>query len=199
MEGPRILRGIPPELAGQATHVLVEAFPLKIEHELRARTPEQGRRLLAASMRPDLGWLALDEAGDVVGVLGLGVHGRRFLNWRYRTLAREFGLLGGIPTRVFAACESIATRPDRQTWRVEVLAVGEDERGSGIGTALLTSVIDTAREAGMRTVTLEVVDTNPRALALYERLGFRCAFALRTGRLTASSGYGGIRFMRLDL
>ena len=199
MQGLRVVKGIPSTLTDEAARVLVEAFPLKMAHELRAHTPEQADRLVSASMRPDLGWLALDEEGAVVGVLGVGVRGRRFLNWSYSILARELGLLGAVPTRVFAACESVATRPGKGRWRVEVLAVAEAVRGCGVGTALLTSVIAAARAEGLRTLTLEVVDTNGRARSLYERLGFRCAFTLRTGSLTVSSGYRGIGFMRLDL
>lgn len=37
----------------------------------------------------------------------------------------------------------------------------------------------------MRTVSLEVVGVNDMALRLYERIGFRCVFALPTGWLTA--------------
>ena len=195
----RILRGIPSKLTEETAQLLIEAFPLKIAHELRARTPEQARRLLAASMTSDLGWLALDEGGAVVGVLGVGMHGRRFFNWNFRMLAREFGVFGAVPTWVFARLETIATRPATGRWRIEVLAVGEATRGCGVGTKLLTTVMDAARAAGVRTVTLEVVDPNERALKLYQSLGFRCSFFLRTGRITASSGYGGIRFMRLDL
>jgi ribosomal protein S18 acetylase RimI-like enzyme len=195
----RVVEGIASELTEQAAQLLIEAFPLKIAHELRARTPEQARRLLAASMTSDLGWLALDEAGAVAGVLGVGVHGPRFFNWNFRILAREFGAFGAVPTWVFARLETIATRPVTGRWRIEVLAVGEATRGCGVGTKLFTTVVDAAREAGVQTVTLEVVDPNERALKLYQGLGFRCSFFLRTGRLTASSGYGGIRFMRLDL
>ncbi|HET8794956.1 MAG TPA: GNAT family N-acetyltransferase, partial [Arthrobacter sp.] len=42
----------------------------------------------------------------------------------------------------------------------------------GIGTRLLTMLIDAARERGMADVMLEVRSDNPRARALYERFGF---------------------------
>jgi RimJ/RimL family protein N-acetyltransferase len=60
-------------------------------------------------------------------------------------------------------------------------------------------VIKAASEAGMRTVELEVVDVNERAMRLYEQLGFRRVFTLPTGLFTARAGYRGFSFMRLDL
>jgi ribosomal protein S18 acetylase RimI-like enzyme len=45
-------------------------------------------------------------------------------------------------------------------------------RGKGIGTRLLESVFDFARTEGFSSVRLDVVDTNPGARRLYERMGF---------------------------
>jgi len=117
----------------------------------------------------------------------------------FRALAQEFGRLGAIPRWLLATGEDILTRPRKRQWRIEVLAVDGAARGSGIGTGLLQTVIEAAREAGMRTVELEVVDVNDMALRLYERIGFRRVFTLPTGWLTARGGYRGVRFMRLDL
>jgi ribosomal protein S18 acetylase RimI-like enzyme len=54
-------------------------------------------------------------------------------------------------------------------------------RGTGIGTAVLKTVLDTARQAGIP-VRLTVNTTNHAAIRLYERLGFR-----RTERGAASA------------
>lgn len=56
---------------------------------------------------------------------------------------------------------------------VEGLAVSSASRGQGIGTRLLAEVDTLARAHGKRYVRLDVADTNPRAQALYERLGYR--------------------------
>ncbi|GLH99103.1 GNAT family N-acetyltransferase [Phytohabitans aurantiacus] len=47
-----------------------------------------------------------------------------------------------------------------------------DAQGRGIGTALIRGVLAEGAASG-RPVTLEVLTVNPRAQALYERLGFR--------------------------
>ena len=56
---------------------------------------------------------------------------------------------------------------------VLTIAVRPTERRRGLGRRLLTAVIEGAREAGARTLFLEVGADNPPARALYEAMGFR--------------------------
>jgi ribosomal-protein-alanine N-acetyltransferase len=55
------------------------------------------------------------------------------------------------------------------------LAMRPDFRGLGMGTALLTHVMDAGRDLGARRATLEVRASNDAALRLYERLRFYVA------------------------
>ena len=50
--------------------------------------------------------------------------------------------------------------------------VDEAARGRGVGTLLLDAVLAQAKSTGAREVRLDVIDSNPRARALYERQGF---------------------------
>lgn len=52
------------------------------------------------------------------------------------------------------------------------LELSASTRGRGVGTAVITDVITQARAAGATYVELDVLEQNPRARALYERLGF---------------------------
>lgn len=63
----------------------------------------------------------------------------------------------------------VARRPDGI--RVVDIALLDDFRGQGIGTRLLTALLDEAGAAGV-SVSIHVEETNP-ALTLYHRLGFR--------------------------
>jgi ribosomal protein S18 acetylase RimI-like enzyme len=58
------------------------------------------------------------------------------------------------------------------------IAIARDYRGIGIGNAMMRSLTKLSKEAGLKTLELEVLSTNPRAAILYERLGFK-----RTGLL----------------
>jgi ribosomal protein S18 acetylase RimI-like enzyme len=63
------------------------------------------------------------------------------------------------------------TQPDSSF--ISQLGVKEEFRGRGIGTALIQHQIELTRSLGLRKCTLDVAMTNPRAQALYERLGFK--------------------------
>jgi ribosomal protein S18 acetylase RimI-like enzyme len=195
----RIVKGIPSERLDEAAGLLFDAFDQKIRNELKPRSPEQARRIIARSLTPELGWLALSGDGTVLGVTGVGMRGHHFSLIGFRLLAGEFGVLGALRRWPFTVLERLTTRSPDEHWRIEVLAVAESARGTGIGTELLKAVIESARGAGMRSVGLEVVDVNDGALRLYERLGFEPVRTVRTGRLTSGGGYRAIHFMRLEL
>ncbi|MDQ4488878.1 ribosomal protein S18-alanine N-acetyltransferase [Sinomonas sp. ASV486] len=55
---------------------------------------------------------------------------------------------------------------------VQTIAVVPEREGRGIGSALLTELIDEARRRGADDVLLEVRADNPRAQGLYRRFGF---------------------------
>lgn len=59
-----------------------------------------------------------------------------------------------------------------RTGIVDELFILPSHRGSGLGAAALRRVIDTARNWGLRALQLEAEHSNPRASALYRRLGF---------------------------
>jgi ribosomal protein S18 acetylase RimI-like enzyme len=69
--------------------------------------------------------------------------------------------------------EAIVPFPDRDMEYIAQLGVAEAMQGQGIGTALLRHQIALARQKGQQRCVLDVAITNPRAQALYERLGFR--------------------------
>ena len=53
------------------------------------------------------------------------------------------------------------------------ISVAKECWGQGVGSALLQAAIDFARSAGVAVISLEVRSDNVRAIALYEKFGFR--------------------------
>jgi ribosomal protein S18 acetylase RimI-like enzyme len=75
----------------------------------------------------------------------------------------------------------------RRGWasRIAAIAVAPPWRGRGVGQTLLRDAIHDARQRGDRRMLLEVIATNARAIALYERHGFvrtRQLFGFRRAR-----------------
>jgi len=56
---------------------------------------------------------------------------------------------------------------------MEILTLNATRQGQGIGTSLLLATIDEARSRGIERVWLTTTNDNMRAVAMYQRLGFR--------------------------
>jgi ribosomal protein S18 acetylase RimI-like enzyme len=108
--------------------------------------------------------------------------------WRQRLggsssfLAWHGGAAAGTVT---ALPGEVAGLPDFPgAWHLVALWVRPAARGLGIGRLLVQTVIDQAAAAGAPSVLLWVFDSNGRAKALYERMGFRA-----TGRTDNRPGH----------
>jgi ribosomal protein S18 acetylase RimI-like enzyme len=59
-----------------------------------------------------------------------------------------------------------------KTAEISDLVVAAAWRGKGIGTAIITDLIEIARRQGFSSVEIGAAESNPVALSLYQRLGF---------------------------
>jgi RimJ/RimL family protein N-acetyltransferase len=53
------------------------------------------------------------------------------------------------------------------------IAISKKHRDRGIGLEMMRSLIKESRKAGLKTIELEVFANNPRAIHVYERIGFK--------------------------
>jgi GNAT superfamily N-acetyltransferase len=85
-------------------------------------------------------------------------------------MARYHGWFGGIWR------ELLLSRLERETAAaqilIDVIFVAAVARGLGVGSALLSEIKAEAARRDLAEVQLDVIDSNPRARALYERHGF---------------------------
>jgi ribosomal protein S18 acetylase RimI-like enzyme len=108
----------------------------------------------AASRKRSFTWLAL-AAGQ------LGAHALLLLAWRGVVVARE--MHRNLPG----------------SWYIAFVGVDPLQQSLGIGSSLIARSIQTAHASGCSCVELDVDVDNPRAQALYERLGFHVLHADR--------------------
>ena len=187
------------EQLAQAAAVYYEAFAHKLDGlEFGSRPPAQAIRILIDSIQPVMGCYALRD-GQVVGVAGMQYRGRRFYVVAWPVWRREFGLLGGLRRWLWFRLGQRFVHPATDALRVDGIAVAAAARGLGVGTQLMAALDAHARAQGLRAVELEVVDTNPDARRLYERLGFVVLKEQHYGRLTAAGGFTGATTMRKEL
>jgi len=81
-------------------------------------------------------------------------------------------LVDGSPVGIAVCFFGFSTFRAQPLLNIHDLAVLPDWRGKGIGKALLAAAEERARKRGCCKLTLEVQETNRRALALYETFGF---------------------------
>lgn len=69
--------------------------------------------------------------------------------------------------------ERVVTLPRAGIHYLAHLGVAPEFRSQGIGAPLVQALLDQGKRAGRTIAELDVAETNPRAQALYEKLGFR--------------------------
>ena len=95
-------------------------------------------------------------------------------------LAVAARLTGGTPRGLITTVVLPASLTLGTFWQIRDLYVPPAERRRGTARALLRHVIDAARAAGARRVSLQTEPDNHAALALYTTLGFRPVDGLTT-------------------
>ena len=88
---------------------------------------------------------------------------------------RELMLIALIDGRHIGNCSLMSIAPyKRYRHRCDVaIALYKEYCGCGIGTAMLQTVLNVAKEVGYEQAELEVISGNERAISLYQSIGFR--------------------------
>ncbi len=184
---------LPHALREQAAALYWQAFGAKLG---RVMGPEaRALRLLRRMIRSDHAIIAM--AGDqLVGLVGYKTPRGAFANGSFDDLWAIYGI--GALWRA-ALLHLLVREVDNERFLLDGLCVAPAARGQGVGTALLQAVAVEALARGYRAVRLDVVDTNPRARALYEREGFRVIRQTRMGILRHVFGFESSVTMVRDL
>ncbi len=158
---------------------------------------QTGLRVVQASLRSERMLVARSAAGSVSGVCGFHEDGAGAVAM---TWAAMRGILSvGQALRASLVLSLLARDDETGVLVLDGICVHHDQRGTGIGTTLLDAAEAHARERGMASVGLSVVDGNPRAKALYTRRGFVPVSTGALGVLGLVYGFDGYTVMRKAL
>ena len=162
-----IQRGLSPELVSSAANLFLTALGEKFVPILGN---EANATALVESSIVSTSCLSAVENGKLLGVLAIQTSKQSFLNPDFKDLRAHYGIVGGIIRA--AGLTLLQHSPKPKELYIEGIAVADFDRGKGVGTKLFDELMIFARSQGFERVTLQVIDTNPRALKLYERFGF---------------------------
>ena len=168
-----------------AAHLYWQAFKGKLGPIMGPEA--RALALFERLMDPRFALVARDDNGVMLGMAGFKTAQGALTGGTLRDLCHDYGWLGGTWRGMLLSVLERDLAPD--TLLMDGIFVDRKARGRGIGTALLAAIKDEARDRGMSSVRLDVIDTNPRARALYEREGFEAAGTERTGPLRHIFGF----------
>ena len=180
-----IFSGLHAHLRADAARLYWEAFGGKLG---RVLGPED--RALAffhRVIRTDHCLAALDQQGNLIGVAGFKTPNGSFAGGSWADMTAVYGALGGR----WRGCLlwSLNREVDNDRFLVDGICVARGKRGQGVGTLLLAALCDEAVRRGYPSIRLDVIDSNWRARALYERHGFVPTRTERLGPLRHMFGF----------
>lgn len=164
----QLFTGLPEHYRDQAARLYWQAFGQKLG---RVMGPEaQALRFLHGVIRTDHAIAALDEDGTLLGFAGFKTYSGAFAGGDYNDLRRVYGFWGAAWRGTLLSLLERDLENDR--FLLDGICVSDLAQGRGVGTALVGAICAEAQARGYSAVRLDVIDTNTRARALYERLGF---------------------------
>ena len=172
----QIQAGIPDGLHAQAAALYWDAFGEKLGIVMGPRA--KGLAYVRRVLDPSHAICALSDKGDLLGVVGFKTYEGALVGGGYRDLAAIYGHTGASWR---AGLLSLLDRDiENKRFLMDGIFVAHDARGQGVGSALLHAIMTEGRARGYPSLRLDVIDTNPRAKALYARHGFQ---TLKTDQL----------------
>ena len=163
-----VQQGFLNELRLSAAELYDAAFGAKLS--IAIPIPISRMAVLKAGFNPVFSFVAV-SGDEMVGIAGFKTaQGSLTGGISFRVLKEEIGYWGAI--RAVLVLALLERKQVAGQLLMDGIGVSSNMRGGGIGTKLLHSLIEYAKTEGYQSVRLDVIDTNPAARRLYERVGF---------------------------
>ena len=162
--------GMPESCRLRAAELYEEAFGQKFTPMFKSR--ETIIEILHDTIKPELALVAI-ENDRLVGLAGFYYGGSSFTGGMTASyIIKKLGLLRGLWAITLLTLLYDRKVKEGELW-MDGIVVDSDMRGRGVGTKILEKLAEFATDKGLKTIKLEVIDTNDRARKLYESQGFK--------------------------
>lgn len=180
-----ITKGFPDSDRAQIAALYWEAFGAKLGSTMGPAP--KALRFFEAVLYPPHALCARHDDGTLLGVAGFKTQQGALVGGSFRDMARVYGWIGA-SWRV-ALLSALERDTENARFLMDGIFVEPAARGRGVGSLLLQAIADEAASRGYAEVRLDVIDSNDRARALYERRGFRAIKTHSTGWLRHVFGF----------
>lgn len=180
------------DLLDQMAEILEDGFYLKFSKILGTR--DQFRESIKVIINRELCYGYL-ESNNLKGVAVLKDKTTHPVLYPFNKLRKVLGFFSALKAKIMLYLIFGLDKVDSDTLKLEIISVSKDSRGEGIGHKLLEHVEKYAKDKGFKTLTLDVIDTNPRAKKLYEETGYIEIKYTDTSKMTKNVGFNGIYTM----
>ncbi len=196
MDDVTIQRGFGVEHRSAAAQLYESAFGSKLAVAIPDKQARVG--VIEAALDPEFGFAAV-EGDKLIGLAGMQTSEGSLTSGTltFTDVRHRLGLLGAVRAGIVATLYERRLTPGELL--MDGISVHPEARGKGIGTRLLNALKDHAINNGYQQVRLDVIVTNPRARALYERHGFVATKTRRYRGLGQMLGFSASTTMILDL
>lgn len=185
MTGFTISRGLPTSLKADAAALYWQAFGGKLG---RVMGPDaRALAFLQRVIRADHVYVALDDHGRLLGLAGFKTPDGAFAGGGWADMRAIYGV-GGVLWRA-PLLALLSREVDNDRFLLDGICVAPAARGLGVGSALMAAIENEARMRGYAYVRLDVIDSNWRARALYQRLGYAAVNTVPLGLLRHVFGF----------
>ena len=185
MTGLRVVAGLPDTLRADAARLYWQAFGTKLGRVLGPE--DRALAFLERSISARHVIVALSDEGGLLGMIGFRSSDGGFAEASMADLRAVYGRFGALWRA--AAMRAISHEVDNDRFLIDGICVAAAAQSQGVGTALIEALAQEARTLAYAELRLEVIDTNIRARALYERLGFRAVCSESLGPLRHLFGF----------
>ncbi|NIZ15273.1 N-acetyltransferase [Phaeobacter sp. HF9A] len=177
--------GLRPEHRTRAAQGYWQAFSRKLRYPLGPET--RAIAFIERALDPTHAISAVSSDGSFLGIAGYKSPKGAFVGGEFKDLVAVYGWLSAAFRGLLIGTLERDCVPE--TLLMDGIFVQPEARGQGVGKALLQAIEARAVQSGLNRIRLDVINTNPRARALYEREGFTAKSVTSLGPLSIVFGF----------
>jgi len=163
-----IKQGLPAKLIKQAIELYYNSLHQKLKPVFGNK--DSAVSYLINNIDPTKCIFAIDNE-EVIGILGIQDINGSFLTPSFSQMVRKYGFFSSLFRFLLLILMNYDIKPNEL--HLDGIAVSPNKRGQGIGSRLISEFENYAGQRNIQLISLEVINTNPDAKKLYNRLGFK--------------------------